>query len=47
MYEVYVNNICKSYWIFPICCWNNPPVSTVIQKSTQIYNPTTGCFIGL
>lgn len=44
MYKVYVNNIYKQYWICSICCRNNPPVSTIVQKPTQNYNSTTGNF---
>lgn len=45
MHEVYVNNICKRYWICWDCCRNNPPTSTIMKKPSQTYNPTTGKYL--
>ncbi len=45
MYEVYVNNLCKAYWICDMCYKKYPPRVWLNRIPTQTYNSSTGQFI--
>ena len=45
MYEVYVNNLCRAYWICDMCYKKYPPRVWLNRVPTQTYNSSTGQFI--